>query len=133
MPPRFLLDTNILLRWWFEQRRLSREQLRILRHANRAAEAVAISAMTLLEIGALWGDGKLTLKTHLNEFLEQLESSPSIDVVPLSFEIASDVARLSALRDPADRAIVATARVHHLHLLTADQRIIESQLVPTIE
>ena len=35
-----------------------------------------------------------------------------------------------SLRDPGDRVIVATARVHHLRLLTADERIIESNLVP---
>jgi PIN domain nuclease of toxin-antitoxin system len=36
------------------------------------------------------------------------------------------------LRDPADRAIVATARVHKLRLVTSDERIIESELVPVI-
>jgi PIN domain nuclease of toxin-antitoxin system len=36
------------------------------------------------------------------------------------------------LRDPADQAIVATARVHRLKLVTSDQRIIESKLVPVI-
>ena len=43
-------------------------------------------------------------------------------------EIASEAALLSNLRDPADRAIVATARVHRLGLVTSDQRIIESKL-----
>jgi PIN domain nuclease of toxin-antitoxin system len=38
-----------------------------------------------------------------------------------------------ALRDPGDRVIVATARVHRLRLLTSDQRIIESALVPVID
>jgi PIN domain nuclease of toxin-antitoxin system len=38
-----------------------------------------------------------------------------------------------SLRDPSDRVIVATARVHRLTLLTADQRIIESDLVAVIE
>jgi PIN domain nuclease of toxin-antitoxin system len=36
------------------------------------------------------------------------------------------------LRDPADRVIVATARVHGLRLLTSDQRILESHLVSTV-
>jgi len=35
-------------------------------------------------------------------------------------------------RDPADRIIVATARVHDATLLTRDERIIEARLVPTI-
>ncbi len=38
-----------------------------------------------------------------------------------------------SLRDPADRAIVATARMHRLVLVTSDQRIIESKLVTTVE
>lgn len=38
----------------------------------------------------------------------------------------------AGLRDPADRAIVATARVHRLKLITSDQRIIASGLVPVI-
>jgi PIN domain nuclease of toxin-antitoxin system len=37
------------------------------------------------------------------------------------------------VRDPADRAIVATARVHRLLLVTSDQRIIESKLVPVVD
>lgn len=54
-------------------------------------------------------------------------------LLPITFEIAAEVAALGdSLRDPADRAIVATARVHHLRLLTSDQRIIESNLVPVI-
>ena len=48
-------------------------------------------------------------------------------------EIAGEVAAMGdSLRDPADRAIVATARVHRLKLITSDQRIIESGLVSVI-
>ena len=53
-------------------------------------------------------------------------------ILPLNYQVASDVAALGILRDPADRAIVATARVHRLHLMTSDQRIVESKLVPVI-
>jgi PIN domain nuclease of toxin-antitoxin system len=37
------------------------------------------------------------------------------------------------LRDPADRAIVATAQVHRLRLVTSDRRIVESKLAPVVE
>jgi PIN domain nuclease of toxin-antitoxin system len=40
--------------------------------------------------------------------------------------------RLASLRDPADRAIVARARVERFRLVTSDQRIIESKLVPVV-
>jgi PIN domain nuclease of toxin-antitoxin system len=53
---------------------------------------------------------------------------------PVSFyEVALEVASLGGdLRDPAVRAIISTARVHRLRLLTSDQRIIESNLVPVV-
>jgi len=47
--------------------------------------------------------------------------------------VAKEVTMLGgALRDPADRAIVASARVHRLRLLTSDRRIIESNLVSVV-
>ena len=57
-----------------------------------------------------------------------------LQVLPVTFEIASEVASMGrALQDPADRAIVATACVHRLTLVTSDQRIIESKRVPVID
>jgi PIN domain nuclease of toxin-antitoxin system len=38
-----------------------------------------------------------------------------------------------ALRDPGDRFIVATARVHRLRLVTSDQRIVDSKLISVVE
>ncbi len=55
-------------------------------------------------------------------------------ILPLTVEIASEMALMGrALRDPADRAMVATARVHRLKMLTSDQRIIDSRLVAVID
>ena len=63
-----------------------------------------------------------------------LENNPLCQILPITVDIAREIQAIGdALRDPADRAIVATARVHGLKLLTADQRIIDSGLVPTIE
>ena len=76
---------------------------------------------------------KIRLQTPLEEFFKDLQSQALLRVLPISFEIAADVASLGSLRDPADRAIVATARVHRLRLVTSDQRIIASGLVPVVE
>jgi PIN domain nuclease of toxin-antitoxin system len=131
--PRFLLDTHTVVRWLVEPKRLSREQIRVLEGAVRRTEPVALSAISLLEIAILAGQAKLSLKTSLAEFFDELQANPVFCVLPLSYEIASEVALLgSSLRDPADRAIVATARVHRLRLVTSDQRIIDSKLTPTI-
>jgi len=94
---------------------------------------VAISAISLLEIAVLASEEKPGLKVPLEEFFQNLNSNPVFRILPLTYEVALDVALLSVLRDPADRTIAATARVHRLRLVTSDQRIIDSKLVQVID
>jgi len=98
----------------------------------RRTELVALSAVTLLEIAMLAGDGRIKLKMSLNEFFDELQANPVFQILPVTYDVAIEAASLGILRDPADRAIVATARVHGLRLVTSDQRIIESKLVPVV-
>jgi PIN domain nuclease of toxin-antitoxin system len=133
MLPRFLLDTHIVVRWLVEAKLLSKEQIRVLEGAIRRTEPLALSAITLLEIAVLVSDRKLKLQVSLDEFFEELQANPAFRVLPLTYEVAAELASLGALRDPADRTIVATARVHRLRLVTSDQKIIESGLVAVIE
>ena len=131
MLPRLLLDTHIVVRWLTNPKKLSREQTRVLEAAVRRAEPVAFSAMSLLEIAVLCSTGKLGTKVPLDELFGDLEA-PLFQILPITREVAAEVALLGSLRDPADRAIVATARVQRLRLVTSDQRIIESKLVPVL-
>jgi PIN domain nuclease of toxin-antitoxin system len=94
---------------------------------------VAFSAITLLEIAMLASGEKPALKVSLDELFGDLSSNPIFRILPLTYEIAADVSVLGALRDPADRVIAATARVHRLRLVTSDQRMIHSNLVPVVE
>jgi len=130
--PRFQLDTHVAVRWLIEARRLSREQRRALEGAVRRTEPVALSCISLLEIALLISEGRL--KLPVTEFFEELQANPLFRLMPLTYEIAAEVASLGrSLRDPADRVIVATARVHRLRLVTSDQGIVESKLVPVVE
>jgi len=86
-----------------------------------------------LEIALLASGEKPSLNVSLDEFLQDLNSNPVFRILPLTYEVALDVASLGALRDPADRVIAATARVHRLRLLTSDRRIIGSKLVQVVE
>ncbi|MGH9416596.1 MAG: PIN domain-containing protein [Terriglobales bacterium] len=54
--------------------------------------------------------------------------------MPLNAEIAAQAAQFGPAfpRDPADRIIAATALAHGLTLVTADQKIRSSGLVPTL-
>ncbi|HXA06002.1 MAG TPA: type II toxin-antitoxin system VapC family toxin [Bryobacteraceae bacterium] len=131
MRPRLLLDTHIVVRWLTNPKKLSREQSRVLESAIRQAEPLTLSAISLLEIAVLGSGGKLGLKVALEELFEDLQS-PVFQILPLTYEVAAEVVSLGVLRDPADRAIVATARVHRLRLVTSDQRITESKLVAVV-
>ncbi|MCX6631265.1 MAG: type II toxin-antitoxin system VapC family toxin [Candidatus Solibacter sp.] len=133
MNPRFLLDTHVVVRWLYEPKKLSREQRVVIEDAERRGESVGVSAMSLLEI-ALLNEGRKRLSVRLDQVFHELDTNPALRIIPITTGVAYEVAALGdSLRDPGDRVIVATARVHRLRLLTADQRIIESRLVPVIE
>jgi PIN domain nuclease of toxin-antitoxin system len=127
------LDTHILIRWLFEAKKLSRTQLQALELAVRRGEPVALSAISLLETAVLSSGEKPALRVSLEALFQDLNSNPVFRILPLTYEVALEVASLGVLRDPADRTIVATARVHRLRLVTSDQRIIQSQLVQVVE
>jgi PIN domain nuclease of toxin-antitoxin system len=131
--PRFLLDTHIVIRWISDSKKLSREQCRVLDDAQRRGECVGVSAFSLIEI-VLLAEGRKRIGAGVTELFRELDTNPVFRVIPLTTDIGREMGALGdALRDPADRVIVATARVHRLRLLTADQRIIDSDLVPVIE
>ena len=132
--PRLLLDTHIVVRWISEPSKLSKIQLRTLRVAFGRNEPLGISDITLLEIANILGiAGRMRRTVSFVHLLAQLKATPLFQILPITFEIAAEVASLGLLADPADRAIVATARVHQLKLVTSDQRIIDSKLVPVVE
>jgi PIN domain nuclease of toxin-antitoxin system len=117
--------------WWlFQAKKLSRDQSRILRGVLQRNEPVAISATTLLEIALLVSRRKI--EPAISNIFDAVESNPVFQILPVTMQVASEVASLETLVDPFDKAIVATARVHRLNLLTADERIIESGLIKTV-
>jgi PIN domain nuclease of toxin-antitoxin system len=84
-----------------------------------------------LELALLANERKLN--ASLDVFLNTIRNAPLFSILPISYEIVAEFGALQGFRDPADRAIVATARVHRLQLLTKDQNIIDSGLVSVIE
>lgn len=134
LTPRLLLDTHVIVRWLVEPKSLSADQSRELRRAVRRGEPLGVSAVTLLEIAVLFGEGRTRLHVPVRELFATLGPGGGFQVIPLDVQVAGEVASMGdMLRDPADRAIVATARVHGLRLVTSDERIINSKLVPVVE
>lgn len=128
-----LLDTHILLWWLGEDPRLSPEQRHILETAD-AENPLWVADITLWEIATLFSLGRIKLHLPLREWLEQATAPPLVRRISITPAIAAEVAALpdSFHRDPADRILVATARISGATLVTRDRRIIESGLVRTL-
>ena len=130
---RYLLDTHVLL-WWLEDgHRLSPAQRRILETADLEAP-LGVSDISLWEIAMLENLRRIALSIPLREWLEKAVAPPIVQRVGISPAVAAEVASLpeSLHRDPADRILVATARVNGLTLVTQDRRILDADLVPTL-
>ena len=120
---RILLDTHVWL-WSQEvQERFGSEaQSMILNEDN----ALFISSISSLEIARLAWGGRLTLAGHLRTWVSESLQALHAETVPVTHEIALVAYELPGEfhRDPADRILVATAVVHDLTLMTADDRIL---------
>ena len=129
-----LLDTHILL-WWLEDRDHLSPREREVIDAAHADEPLYLADITLWEIATLHELGRIKLNLPLRDWLERATSPPLVKRVSVTPAIAAEVASLpsSFHRDPADRIIVASARVLGATLVTRDRKILDAKIVPTLE
>ncbi len=128
-----LLDTHVLLWWLGTATRLSAAQWKVIENAG-PGKPLWVSEITLWEIATLYSLKRIELRLPLRDWLEKATAPPLVRRFGISPAVAAEVAALpdSFHRDPADRIIVATARVLGATLLTQDQRIRRARLVPTL-
>jgi PIN domain nuclease of toxin-antitoxin system len=127
-----LLDSHVLL-WWFERTpRLSVAQREVLDAVSPEAPLL-VSEISLWEVATLVSLGRVKLSLPLRDWLASATAPPLVERCGIGPAVAAEVASLpdSFHRDPADRILVATARVFGATLLTRDQRIIDAGLVAT--
>ena len=120
---RILLDTHV---WIWSQE--SPEQLGPNARSTVADEANAlfVSTTSSLEISRLVWGGRLTLAGRLEAWISESLNALLAETIPLTHEIAIAAYNLPGEfhRDPADRMLAATAIVHDLTFMTADERIL---------
>lgn len=121
-----LLDTHIWL--WFataDSALASAFRKLIAKAANE--DKIFISAISVWEIAMLEVKGKIKLGMPATEWVRIALAPPEINLLPLSPEIAVESCHLpdNFHGDPADRIIVASARLENLMLMTKDQKIID--------
>ena len=128
-----LLDTHILIWWLNDVSRLSPEQREVIESAG-ADSPLLVSDISLWEVATLYDLGRIRLTVPLREWLDKAVAPPLVRRQGISPAIATELAALPDYfhRDPADRILVATARVFGATLLTHDRRIVEANLVETL-
>jgi len=118
-----LLDTHVWI-WWIE----GNDSLRpSLRDRIDSEPDLAISAISLVEVATKAARGTLQLTFPLNEWMDTALNQAGIQLIPISPAVAIEAANLPGdfHKDPADRLIVATARVHGVALATQDGTILQ--------
>jgi PIN domain nuclease of toxin-antitoxin system len=122
-----LLDTHALI--WLDEAnpRLGSKASKAIDDAFTAG-TLMVSAISFWEVGTLVEKGRLRLEIELGAWRQDFFRQGLIEL-PVSGEIAIKAASLSSFHgDPADRLIAATALVNSLTLLTADERLLRTEL-----
>lgn len=131
--PVILLDTHALVWMLAQPRRLSRGAVTAIR-AARAADGLAIGAITLWELAVLFARGHLRAYGTVDASIRLVVDSSGVTVKPITPAIAALATEFPEdyPRDPADRLIGATARAEGIALVTRDKHIRASPLLKTI-
>jgi PIN domain nuclease of toxin-antitoxin system len=117
----YLLDSHVLLWWWFEPDRLPGVVQSLI---TDPATPVLVSAATVWELSLKHHQGKLPELAQAIGDLPGLLRADGFQPLPISLAHglrASDYCQPH--RDPFDRMLAAQAELERLVLLTADQQL----------
>ncbi len=118
-----LLDTHILL--WFQLKtgNLKETEIKKIIEAHQRCE-LCLSAVSVWEIAMLEKLGRIAFHQPLNIWLKN--ALKGIKIIPIDVDISLESVNLPDFehKDPADRFIVATARMLNAELITHDQKLV---------
>jgi len=122
-----VLDTHVWVWWLTKPERLGKKAARAVQRATR----VGLPAICPWEVAMKAEARKLRFDRAYDVWIDEaMAEDPRIELLPLLPRICVDAAKLPwDHADPADRFIVATARMLDAPLATADERIHDSGLV----
>ena len=125
-----LLDTHVWVWWICVDERLSAREREALDNLP-PSERPVLAEISLWEVAMLVERDRLQLDMDLERWLAVASAPATVELARVTPAVAAEVARLPERfhRDPADRLIVAVARVWKLHVLTRDQKITSARLV----
>jgi PIN domain nuclease of toxin-antitoxin system len=127
---RLLLDTNVWLWSLLRPIRLNRNVTRALRNPRNELWWSPVSGLELI---SLCKRKRFHAVAEPVAWITSALRQVPLRAIPVTTDIALECARFELPHDdPADRILVATARVHALTFVTSDQKIIEAGVVPVL-
>ena len=122
-----LLDTHTWV-WSVDGdvRRIGRRARLLLQRAE-AQDRIRVSPLSVFEIMALATSGRLRLAKSAESWIRESLATAGVRLAEVTPAIAIDAGAISrtALADPLDRLLVATARQLDAAFLTSDARILD--------
>lgn len=120
-----VLDTHILV-WWVSNPENLSERAKTLIEKESKLGNILVSSISIWEIYMLVKKKRLKLSMDVDAWIGKIESLPFLQFIPVDNAIAAKSVMLPEPlhKDPADRIIIATARVHGANLVTSDRRIL---------
>ena len=120
-----VLDTHAWLWLEADPDRLGQSARRRIEHVARAGR-LWVSVLSVWEIGMLVAKDRIRLSMPVDEWVRQASATPGMQMLGLIPDIALESTRLpdAPHGDPIDRMLIASARVHNLTLVTADEKIL---------
>ena len=129
----YVTDTHPLVFWSSNRRpRLGKRARRIFQETEQCKHSIIVPIVVLEEINRLVERKVVRLDQPFRRWAEELERSPNFQVQAYTLEVLLESVALVAIQDPADRAIVATARQLRCPLITADEFIQDGNWVDTV-
>jgi PIN domain nuclease of toxin-antitoxin system len=124
---KLLLDTHIWVWSVLDRARLSS---RVIAELENPANERWLSPISLWEALTLCQKGRLSLLPNSADWIVNTLSAVPMREAQVTYEVAQETGSLRLPhRDPADRFLVATARVFDLTLVTADEQLLKSKQV----
>jgi PIN domain nuclease of toxin-antitoxin system len=123
-----LLDTCAILWAVADPDKLSDSAREVL---TNEATRVCVSPISAAEIARGVERDRIKLDRHWRPWFRHFLTENGWELVPIDLRIVEEAYSLPGdfHQDPADRIIVATARVHTLHIVTGDRRILDYPFV----
>ncbi len=120
---RLLMDTNAALFFFGRDSRLSEFAYT---QVTAPDSEVYISAISCAELACLQEKRKITIAEHWKPWFRTQLAINSWGCLPITLEVLEEAFSLPDFshRDPADRIIIATARLERLTIVTADKIIL---------